>query len=171
MNKLFDIINGNVIMNPTVIWIPEFKTLWDRDKSKTKERATREITYVIFLHSFQSPYQAYPEKEREIKIINDYFKTESDWRPDDAIKAAIKKYLELQDSAALRLLRTSKKALEKIEEFMDIAEPDQVDKIVKNTKELGSIMRSLDDLERQVQKQQIESASVRGGQSVGLFEL
>ena len=171
MNKLFDIQNGNVVINPTVIWIPEFKKIWDRDRSKTKEKASREISYIVFLHSFQSPYQAYTEKDRESKILQDYFKDSPDWKPDEDVKAAIKKYNELQDSAALRLLRTSKKALEKIEEFMDSAAPEDVDKIVKNTKELGNIMHSLDNLEKQVQKQQLEKASVRGGQDVGLWEI
>ena len=171
-NKLFDINNnGQVVMNPTVLWVPQFKKIWDRDKSKSKEKASREISYVVFLYGYNSPYQAYPEKDRESKIINDYFKDNLDWKPDDDVKAAITKYLELQDSAALRLLRTSRKALEKIDEFMDNANPSDVDQIVKNTKELGKLMVSLDELEKQVQKQQLQRANIRGGNDIGDFEL
>ena len=103
MTKLFDIDRGNVVMNPTALWIPEFKYLWDRDKSKSKEKATSEISYVVFMHHFQSPYQAYGHMEMEQKIREDFFKNLPDWEPDDKVKAAIKKYLELQDSAVLRL--------------------------------------------------------------------
>jgi hypothetical protein len=64
--KLFDIIGGNVIMNPTILWIPEFKEIWDRDKTKHKVRAVKEISYIVFLYSFKSPYLAYSEKDRKI---------------------------------------------------------------------------------------------------------
>lgn len=171
MNKLFDISNGHVVMNPTVLWIPEFKNVWDRDKSVSKELATKEISYIVFKHGFNSPYNAYSEKDREKKIVKDYFKDISGWKPDKDVKAAEKKYLELQDSIALRLLRTSKKALEKVEEFFELADPDQIDKIVKNAKELGNLIQSLNKLEIQVQKEQHEQNSIRGGDAVGLFEI
>lgn len=171
MKKLFDIDRGHVVMNPTVLWIPEFKKIWDRDKSKDKAMASKEISYIVFMHSFSSPYQSYAERDREKKVLNDYFKGMEGWKPDTTIKAAVKKYNELQDSVSLRLLRSSKKALEVIEEFFTNADPDQVDKVVKNAKELGNLIQSLDKLEKQVQKEQHENANVRGGEAVGLFEL
>lgn len=171
MGNLFDISNGQVVMRPVMLWIPEFKKIWDRDKGKDKAIATREISYIVFLHGFNSPYMSYSEKDREGKIINDYFKDMRGWKPDATVKAAIKKFNELQDTISLRLLRASKKALEVIEDFFMTAEPDQVDKVVKNAKELGNLIMSLDKLEKQVQKEQLESSSVRGGQGVGPFEI
>lgn len=171
MNKLFDIDRGHVVMNPTVLWLPEFKKVWDRDDSEGKAIASKEISYIVFMHGFNSPYNAYSEKDREKKILNDYFKDMKSWKPDKAVKAAEKRYLELQDSIALRLLRTSKKALEKVEMFMDEADPENIDKIVKNTKELGNLVQSLNKLEEQVRKEQHEASSARGGQGIGLFEV
>ena len=171
MKKLFDIENGQVILNPTSLWIPEFKKLWDRDKSKDKEKAAKELSYIVFLYDYRSPYQAYPEKERESKIIEDYFSDESDWKPDEDVKAAIKRFEEFQDSATLRLLRSTKYALEAINEYFKNADPENIDKIVKNAKELGNLVQSLDKLEQQVQKEQLEKNSARGGMDIGLFEL
>lgn len=170
MVKLFDIDRGQVVMNPTCLWIPEFKTLWDRDKSKSKAQATREITYIVFLHSFQSPYQVYADKIREEKILNDYFKDTPKWKPDKEVKAAIDKYLELQDSLVLKLLRSTKMALETIESFFASATVDDIDKIVKHAEKLGSLVQSLDKLEKQVQSEQSERSS-RGGTTIGLFEV
>ena len=169
--KLFDIENGQVVLNPTSLWLPEFKKLWDRDKSKNKVKAAREISYIVFLYDYRSPYQAYPEIERADRIINDYFQEEPDWKPDEFVKAAIKRFEEFQDSAALRLLRATKLALESINEFFKTAGPEDIDKIVKNAKELGNLVQSLDKLEQQVQKEQLEKNSIRGGMEVGLFEL
>ena len=170
MQKLFDIERGIVVMNPTTLWIPEFKAVWDRDKSKDKHVATREISYIVFLHSFQSPYQAYSEKERDKKILNDYFKDEPNWKPDKVVKAAVDRFLELQDSLALKLLRSTKMALETMEQFFASATVDDVDKIVKNAKELGNLVQSLDKLEKQVQAEQTERRG-RGDKEIGLFEL
>ena len=129
--KLFDIENGQVILNPTSLWLPEFKKLWDRDKSKTKAKAAREISYIVFLYDYRSPYQAYPEGDRESRIKADYFSDMPNWTPDDDINAAIKRFDEFQDSASLRLLRSIKLALESINEYFKTAGPDDIDKIVK----------------------------------------
>lgn len=183
MNKLFDLERGNVVMNPTTLWIPEFRTLWDRDKSKSKERATREISYIVFMYAFQSPYQAYDEREREVKILKDYFSDIEGWEPDAHVKAAIKKYQELQDSAVLRLFNSTKLALEAINihfkkvynKVVDSEENDididaTIDKLVKNAKELGNLVQSLDKLEKQVQAEQTERRG-RGDKELGLFEI
>ena len=169
MAKLFDINKGRVEMNPASLWIPEFKKLWDRDKSKTKENAVKDITYIVFLNAFDSPYQAYSYDERKIKLKEGYY-TPS-WEPDDEIKKAEKKFLELQDTPSLKMLRSVKEGIEKIESYFRNASPDNATEIIKNAKEMGSLVKSLDALEKQVQKEKLESASIRGGQEIGLFEL
>ena len=172
MNKLFDIDRGQVVMNPSCLWIPEFKKIWTRDKSKDKDVAVREISYIVFMHSFQSPYQAYSEKDREGKILEDYFKDIPDWEPDKYVQKAIKKYKELQDSVSLRLLRSTKLALETIEAYFENAQPEDIGTIVRNAKELGNLVQSLDKLEKQVQKEQLDKTSAtRGSSEVGLFEI
>lgn len=169
MAKLFDISKGKVVMNPTSLWIPEFKSIWDRDKTKDKAKAVNEITYVVFMHSFDSPYQAYSYEERPVKLRRDFF--DDTWEPDDLIKKAEKKFLELQDTPSLKLLRSVKDAIEKIEYYFRNASPESATEIIKNAKEMGGLVKSLDALEKQVQKEKLESMSARGGQEIGMFEL
>ena len=171
MNRLFDIDRGKLVLNPTVLWVPELKKLWNRDKTKAKTKAMAELSYVVFKHAFKSPYQAYNEAEREKKIREDFLSEYKDWEPDTAVKAAEKKYNELQDTVILRLLRSTKIALEKIEEYFKNANPEDINTIVKNSKELGNLAQSLDKLEKQVQKEQLEANSIRGQSEIGLFEL
>lgn len=170
--RLFDIVNGVVQMNPTTLWIPEFKALWDRDKSKDKKKATSEISYIVFMYAYTSPYSGYSEKERERKVKLDCFgKLAEEWKPDEYVKKATKKFLSLQETPTLRLLKAANIALDKIKEYYDNVTPDMANEIIKNTKELGSLVKSLDILTRQVEKEQLENSNVRGGQSIGLFEL
>ena len=178
--KLFDIVGGNVIMNPTILWIPEFKVLWDRDKTKHKGTAVKEISYIVLLYSFKSPYLAYSEKDRRIKILQDYFNGE-DWKPDDTVKAAIKRYNELQETATTRLLNASLRLCDKVTEYFDSIDFNQKDKlgkpihtlndVVKNMKDVGPVVKSLESLKDQVLKEQMDKSIIRGGTDIGLFEI
>lgn len=171
MKKLFDIVNGNVILNPTALWIPEFKKLYQRDEDKNKLNAYAEISYIVMMYGFNSPYMAYSEKDRLTKVVKDYFPENLSWKPDREVKAAVKKFSELQDSVALRALRASKIALDKATEYFENADSDMAMQILRTAKELGPMVKSIDILTTQVQKEQTESSSIRGGQGIGLFEL
>lgn len=178
--KLFDIVGGNVIMNPTVLWIPEFKHLWDRDKAKYKSTAVREISYIVFMYSFKSPYLAYSETDRRLKILKDYFNGE-DYKPDGAVEAAIKRYLELQETATTRLLNASLRLCDKVTEYFDSINFNDKDKlgkpiheltdVVKNMKDVGPVVKSLEQLKDQVLREQMDKNIIRGGTDIGLFEL
>jgi hypothetical protein len=178
--RLFDIVGGNVIMNPTILWIPEFKYLWDRDAGKHKETAVKEISYIVFLYSFKSPYLAYSERDRKVKILRDYF-GEQKWEPDDAVKAAIKRYNELQETATTRLLNASLRLCDKVTEYFDSIDLNEKDKmgkpiytlneVVKNMKDVGPVVKSLEQLKDQVLREQMDKSIIRGGSDIGLFEI
>jgi hypothetical protein len=178
--RLFDIVGGNVIMNPTILWIPEFKAIWDRDKSKHKGQAVKEISYIVFLYSFKSPYLAYSERDRKVKILRDYF-GETEWEPDEIVTKAIKRYNELQETATTRLLNASLRLCDKVTEYfdsIDLNEKDRMGKpvyalneVVKNMKDVGPVVKSLESLKEQVLKEQMDKSIIRGGTDIGLFEI
>ena len=171
MKRLFDIVNGKVIMNPTALWLPQFKKLWDRDKSKYKSKAVNEISYIVFMYGFHSPYSAYNEDDKEKKILQDYFPDNPNWRPDKDMVLAIEKYKELQDSVALRALKAAKIGLDKAAEYFETVSSDRASDILRIAKELGPTVKSLDMLTKQVEKEQLENSSIRGGEGIGLFEM
>lgn len=166
-------------MNPTILWVPEFRTLWDRDKSKQKEQAVNEISYIVFLHDFRSPYLAYPTNEREVRIKKDYFKS-ADWLPDDAVKAAIAKYKELQTSPISRLLQSAMDTCDKMTDYfngVDFKKVDHNGKPIYTLKEVSSVMKdigdivsSLESLKEKVEREHMERGSIRGGSGIGMFE-
>jgi len=177
--ELFDIEGGKLMLNPTNLFIPEFKALWDRDKSKTKEQAALEISYVAFMCSMASrnPYNAYSERDRKIKITNDTIRTE----PDELIEKALVRYREFQKTANTRLLAGARNAADKLAGYFEKVDFDKVDSYGKpiysardlssNLKEVGNIVKSLVLLENQVQKEQLEQQAVRGGNELGMYEL
>jgi len=181
MAKLFDIQAGKITINEESLAIPPFKALWDRDKTKSKERATREISFVAFLCDYNSPYfEAYPEDQR-IKVLKKDFLGGEDYEPDGFLEAAIERYKEFRETTNTRLLRAAKFGAEKLTDWffgidMDARDRDgrplyTAKEISANLKEIGGIVKSLDMLERQVQKEQLEQSRARGGSDIGDYEI
>ncbi len=181
MAKLFDIQAGKIIINEEALAIPPFKVLWDKDKTKTKEQATREISFVAFLCDYKSPYfEAYPEGQRMAVLKKDFLGDE-DYELDEDLTIAIMRYKEFRESTNTRLLRTAKNTAEKLSEWFDKINFDEVDRdgrpiytardVSANLKDIGGIVKSLDVLEKQVQKEQLEQSRARGGSDIGDYEL
>jgi hypothetical protein len=54
---IYDKAHGQLEINePEILLIKEFKNLLDRDKSKTKTRAFRELTYIYLAIDWKSMY-------------------------------------------------------------------------------------------------------------------
>lgn len=180
MSKIFDIVDNKVVVNPQSLNIPEFKVIWDRDKTKYKGSATKEISYIVYLcdESVDNPYRAYNEIEREQVILKDFM--ESGWVPDEVIKKAIEKFKDLKQTTNSRLLRSAKKAAEKLSEYFDSVDFNVKDvhgkpvfssrDLASNLKEVAGIVKSLNTLEEMVRREQSESSNIRGGGDVGFYE-
>jgi len=178
MAKLFDIDRNKIVPNPDVLAIPAMKKIWNRDKSKTKDKAMREIAYVVFLCDFHSPYKDLRISEKEKIIIEDTFKADK-WEPDDIIKDAIEVYKKLQVTPSMRLLTASRNSVEKLSDYFDQINFKEIDnfgkpiysaiELTRNLKEVGNVVKSLTNLDKQV-KLELEEQSVRGGNKIGYFE-
>ena len=73
----YDNVNKYLDLNePEMLLIREFKALLDRDKTKTKTRATKELTYIYLALDWKSPYSNYLEQERHEEALADSGLTE-----------------------------------------------------------------------------------------------
>ena len=115
---LFDLKNGNIILNPDSLVLPGFREIWKKDKTKGKDKATREISYVYFMCDYNSPYAVYPNAKRKAVIIRDYMK-EKNWKETEDIKLAIKRYLDFQETHTMRLMRAAKGASDKLAGYFE----------------------------------------------------
>jgi len=179
MAKIFDILNGEVIISPEGLAIPAFKSIWDADKSKSKAKATDEIKYVAFLcdHT-KSPYKDFPEYDKEKVIKRDLFGDEN-WQPDERVKSACKAYLDMVETPVTRLLRASKSAVDKLAIYLESVDFDKLDSngkpysardVVFNLGNIGNLVKSLNTLEEAAKREQLESSRVQGGMEIGYFE-
>jgi hypothetical protein len=178
MAKLFDIVDTDIVLDPRVIAIPALKAVWDKDKSKGKERAKKELTYVVFMADFHSPYRDLPDANKEETIRKDIFKGE-DWVPLSYVHEAVEKYTELQETRHSRMLKALRHTEEEITYYFksislkdtdDFGKPKHnINEIVKNMKEVGGVIKSISMLEKQVESELLEG-KVQGESEIGPYE-
>lgn len=179
MAKIFDILNGEVIISAEGLAIPAFKSIWDSDKSKSKEKAMDEIKYIAFLcDNMKSPYKDFPEYDKDKIIKRDIFGDEN-WEPSEVVKSACEAYLKMHDTPVMRLLRASKSAVDKLAiylEGVDFSKTDSSGKhysardVVFNLGNIGNLVKSLSTLEEAAKREQLENSRVQGGTEIGYFE-
>lgn len=173
--NLFTLDNGRVKFSPEALTIKEFKTLWDRDQSKTKEYAVEELAYVFYITDYKSPYLSYDMEAREHKIKTDVV-TKKGWKPDEKVQEAIQKYSELQETPSMGLLKDAEVALDKIRYYfqhVDVVndENGNVTKtLISNVEKLGGVIKGLSMLRDLVDKEVSENKRVRGQGTLGLRE-
>ena len=178
-----------VKVDPELRVIKEFRDLIAEDKDREKRNATNWFAYIYHFTDYKSPYQMYDEKERHIRILKD-LKLEPAFKLSTRMKAAMKKYRELQETPAVRTLKTTREALQsaergikamnrKIDELLS-NEDEELDtttdaikligKLLELADKLPAVVKTVGDLEEKVKQEQTADTKLRGGGSKGLFE-
>lgn len=123
MIKLFEIIeNELVFLRDEALMIKEFKAIWNRVRSMSGDNDGRkkklnmlELQYVQKMGEAlydSNLYVGFSDKEKHERIVED-FGFPDGWKPDDAVVAAVKKYIDIQlkYSPSINILRESYEAL------------------------------------------------------------
>lgn len=162
------------INEPEILLTREFKALLDRDKSKHKDRVTRELTYIYLALDWKSPYSQYSEYERHQESLIDASITEEEFN-DPIFREACRKYRSLQDSnKSIKLLQAARRACDQFIDYfdtiVDLNERDangkpvfQAEKVMKEVSSLHKVHEELVILEDQVKKELTEQTTTRGG--------
>lgn len=169
---MFDIQGDKVRLNPDDLAIPPFKDHYNN--AKDKSQALKEIEYVVWLHKWNTPYEAYPADRRPLVIAKDVFKDEN-YIPSEEVKELAKRFLEFQETPGTRLLSASQTAAEGLiaalndysKGLMDI---DTAIKVTRILKDVGNIVKSLDIAMKQAKAEQVETGKIKGGGVIGLYE-
>lgn len=112
------------------------------------------IEYVIWNKKWNSPYNAYPEKDRASKIAYDVF-GDANYIPDNTVKDLMQRFTEFQETPGTRLLTASRSAAEGLIEALSSYSEDGMDidtaiKVTRILKDVGNIVKSLDIAENKL---------------------
>lgn len=174
---LFDMKDRNVVVATEALLIPEFKTIWDRDKSKDKLQAMKDLSYVYFIADYRSPYRtAYTTASLSKIVAKDFMKSE-EYKPCAAINAALKKYEDLQRTPSMSLLAAAVKTVHNLTDYLesvDLTERDKNDRpvykpadVTTSLKAIGGIVDSLRIVKEIVEKEITQSGVLRGQRKKG----
>lgn len=178
--KLFELISQQPSITVEGLLIPEFKALYDRDKTKDKSKAFKEMCYLYFTCDYKSLYLAYDIDMREEMIRKDYLDNDQKWKPDKLVQEAIKKYRELQNTPTMRFLQDNISAMESMGKYFREIDWEKTDdngkaiyditKVSNAVKQAGGIIDNIEKLREKVAKEQSVGGRARGGSSGGLLE-
>ena len=169
---MFDIQGDKIKLSTEDLAIPPFKDHYNN--AEDKQKALREIEYVIWLHRWNTPYEAYPEKERASVVAKDVFKDEH-YVPSAEVQELAKRFVEFQETPGTRLLTASQTAAEGLiaaltDYSKGLTDIDTAIKVTRILKDVGNIVKSLDIAMKQAKAEQLESGKVKGGGIIGLYE-
>lgn len=172
---IYDNENNRIEINePEILLIKEFKALSDRDKTKSKTRLWRELTYIYLAIDWKSLYNQYSEQERHIEALSDSGLTEAEFN-DPIFREACRKYKALQESnKSIKMLRAAMTAADQfIDYFTDIVDLNERDingkpiftaeKVMKEVGMLNKVHEELITLENRVKKELAEKSTLRAG--------
>ena len=157
MRDLITVSNNVVVPSAYALTINEFKGL-----------KSQELGAVYFYTDHRSPYAVYEEEERLDKISQDL---KVKFTP--KVKGAIDKYKELSETSAIKLLKSARNSVTKLERYFATINLNILDDhgkpiyhakdLIANLANMGKVVNGLDELEAIVQKHEQKDNPNRGG--------
>ena len=179
MIKLFKYEGYKLNISEEALLLKPFKEIWQRDKSKSKDKALQELGYIYFMSDPRSDYQYLVDEEERSKAIKEGEGIDSKWKPDKVVLDAITFYKSFKPTSALFLddTRLAVDKLRKLLREIDLTEVDDKGKpiytlntITATIKQIPSLVKDLDEAEKTLSKELIESSKVRGSQEKSMYE-
>ena len=172
---VYDNVNNRLEINEGEIFlVTEFKNLLNKDQSKNKELAFKELTYIYLALDWKSPYSQYTELERHEEALRDSGLTEEEFN-NPVFREACRKYRALQESnLSVRMLNAAKLGAQQFIDYFtiiaDLNERDVNGKPVFDAKKHFETMSKMHDLheeltslENLVKKELTETSTLRAG--------
>jgi hypothetical protein len=179
--RLFDLINNQVVISEEAYLLLPFKAIWNRDKSKVKERALAELAYIYFQEDFRSDFSdIVDDLEREAEVIGT-LSLPKGWTEDSLVKDAREFYRKRSEEITpLLLLKDAKIVIDRMREFyrkVDFLALDKngkakydIDKVARVIERSAGILENLSKLEQMVKKEVQSKKDKVGSKTKAIFE-
>lgn len=167
-------------IEPEALTIKSIKNLWNRDKSKGKERALSELGYIYFMVDPRSTYSYITDIDsREEKIILEEGLPKG-WKPDKVVQDAMKSYKDSIITTSYLLLEDTKFAVDNLRKYlrsMDFTETDDngkpkypVNTLATAVNQVADLAEKLMKAERTVAQEIVENSKMRGQKEKSILE-
>lgn len=179
--RLFDLINNQLVISEEAYTLTPFKTLWDRDKTKLKEKALAEMAFIYFMEDYKSDFSDIVDEQIRRNEVVSVLDLPSNWKEDNKIIEAREFYRKRSEEITpLLLLRDSKVVIDKMREYFrevdflaldDKGRPKyDIDKLARVVERSAGILENLSKLEQMVKKEVQSKKDKIGSKTKSLFE-
>lgn len=168
-----------VVIAPEALALKPFRTLWNRDRTKSKDKAISELGYIYFFSDPRSEYQYIIDDDERAAAVKEGLGLSPKWKPDKEVVAAMGLYGSFTSTAAL-LLQDTRYAVDKLRTLLrdiDLSATDKNGKplytlnvITATIKQVPSLVRDLDDAEKQLNEQLKESGDAVGNAEMSILD-
>lgn len=179
MIKLFKYEGYKVTISEEAILLKPFKAIWNRDKTRSKDRALNELGFIYFFCDPRSDYQYLVDNKERQKEIKTDIGMPSSWKPDKLVEEAIEFYNKFKPTSAL-LLEDTRYAVDKLRKLLrdiNLEEKDDKNKpiytlntVTATIKQIPSLIRDLDEAERTLTTEMAQQGKMRGQGEKTIFE-
>lgn len=177
--KLFKYEGYQLTISEEAMLLKPFKALWKRDKTRDKSVAMQELGYIYFMEDPRSDYQIYIDREERARQIRIGEGIKDSWKPDAAVKEAMEFYASFKSDAALLLddMRAMVSKLRIQLKEIDLTKEDDkgkpiynIDSYSKIITDLAKLTKIIDETEKSVARDIIQSDKVRGAAEKSVLE-
>lgn len=167
-------------IEPEALVIKSIRTLWNRDKTRSKERALAELGYIYFMVDPRSTYSYLTDlADRSEKIVLEEGLPKN-WKPDKIVQEAMKSYGDSVITTSSLLLEDTRVAVDKLRKYLrdiDLTAEDDKNKpkyplntVTSSIKLVPSLAEDLMKAERIVAQEIVESSKMRGQKEKTILE-
>ena len=179
----FDKGNYSVIYSPLLLTLSPFKKIIDRDKTKGKETAIKELSFIAFFADIRSDYMyIVSDEERAAELVKD-LELPKDWKVDNTIKQAIEFYTSRSTTVNSSIYKSACKAAIDISNYLNktdvlLDERDENGKVVTDISKITSalekvpkIMANLNSAHTElIKEQKITEGRTKGSKTFNTLE-
>jgi hypothetical protein len=171
--------NMNLTIDPTIYSLSIFKKILEKDKSKNKEKALMDMSYIFWMSDYRSYVADITDSIEKHKEVISIIDESGKYKPDSLVEEALEQYKK-DIPLSLHFLNDVKSAVNELRKYfreLDLQEYDDKGKPIHNAnqvmnsiKSTGDLLETLDKHEIKVKKDLDMNNSVRGSKSKGLYE-
>jgi len=179
--ELFELKEYQLIIAPQALALTPFKVLFDADKSKGKDTALMEMSYIYFFCDGRSDFADILDKDIRHTEISKNISLPKDWKPSKIVQDAIEFYTKREIGVLDILLEDSLIGAEKLGKHLrniDLNERDEKsNKPIHNPKQIQDVLTNIPravnaiiTAKREIKKDKELAAGARGTIVKGMFE-
>lgn len=178
--KLFKFEGFKLHISEEALTIKAFKELWDRDKTKDKNKALQELGFIYFFCDPRSDYMFLVDEDSRFESIIEQEGMPDNWQPDEKVKKAIEVYKYLTTSSGSLLLQDTREMVDKVRQQLkeiDLKAVDDKGKPIWNLTTVTSLMKQLPQFieelnkaEKAINSEVEETSKMRGAGVKKLLE-